>query len=626
MTLPVPVPRPSYSQARENLVKAIPPKIICLLACGGRDCRYEGPACWRPNQQTIRGVFSTWMTDGIVAMARPSTDLIKRYSIIEQFQQLKIKSIINMQLPGEHAHCGPVLELDSGFTYSPQAFMGKGIFFYNFGMTDFGVSSQAVMLDAVKVLAFAVKEGKVAVHCHAGLGRTGVLIACYLIYTLRVSPSEAIHYVRIKRPCSIQTRAQIDLVFQFSRLLGPLIQYPTVSCRHGAPFSLQQYLLRQRLLLHGEEARRLRDVPKIIHFLCGRLMALASGGALCPAARAELQRRGAVLKLTATVRETLMARRFLPVPRDPKRSQNASLSSVSSWDDPGGFLERKREVLLNKRSYSDSDLCNIALFQDQDFLPPPSKEIPKDTGPEYRGYNQKLAGTGLDTPRKAQCNGDAKTRVVPSSASRGIFTRNSAKRTKCTAKKNPAFPKFSSNVELSRPQSSSVPALESQAVAKAMAEQDPPGEVASQRVARLQDELNADECSWATLAMELDPTILSGLLWAWLEKLKEPVLKGEDVERLISDTQSLSSLGTLQKAQDQTISCILRCVGHVTGLCPQLEGAVLLRLLRALTRCSQDDTKQYAALIQVFKAIAKGYRCPCSSGIGKAANLFKKDR
>lgn len=47
------------------------------------------------------------------------------------------------------------------------------VFFYNFGMPDFGVSSLVGLLDAVKVLAFAVKEGKVAVHCHAGLGRTG---------------------------------------------------------------------------------------------------------------------------------------------------------------------------------------------------------------------------------------------------------------------------------------------------------------------------------------------------------------------------------------------------------------------------------------------------------------------
>uniref|UniRef100_A0A3Q2QQG6 Protein tyrosine phosphatase domain-containing protein 1 n=1 Tax=Fundulus heteroclitus TaxID=8078 RepID=A0A3Q2QQG6_FUNHE len=360
----LPVPRPSYSQARENLVRAIPPKLLCLLGCGGKDCRYEGPECWKSNQQVIRGIFSSWVTDDIIAMARPSNHLIKKYNVIEQFQRLKIRSIINMQLPGEHAHCGPPLDLGSGFTYSPQIFMDNEIYFYNFGMPDFGVSSMVGIIDGVKVLAFAVKEGRVAVHCHAGLGRTGVLIACYLIYTLRISPSEAVHYVRLKRPRSIQTRSQINHVFDFARLLGTqLTQYPDLSLRHGAPFTLQHYLNRQALLLHGQEARRLRHTPKVVYLLCVRLSCLALGLASPAEVHAELEKRSALRVLNRAVRETLASKQYLPLPNEGRKGSWAGSGSVSSWDEPLGFLERKSEVLLDKRSYSESDVTKIRVYE-----------------------------------------------------------------------------------------------------------------------------------------------------------------------------------------------------------------------------------------------------------------------
>lgn len=35
------------------------------------------------------------------------------------------------------------------------------------------MASLTTVLDMMKVMAFALQEGKIAVHCHAGLGRTG---------------------------------------------------------------------------------------------------------------------------------------------------------------------------------------------------------------------------------------------------------------------------------------------------------------------------------------------------------------------------------------------------------------------------------------------------------------------
>lgn len=42
------------------------------------------------------------------------------------------------------------------------------VFCYNFELRDHGEPTLKNLLDMIKVMAFAVSEGKVAVHCHAG--------------------------------------------------------------------------------------------------------------------------------------------------------------------------------------------------------------------------------------------------------------------------------------------------------------------------------------------------------------------------------------------------------------------------------------------------------------------------
>jgi hypothetical protein len=54
-----------------------------------------------------------------------------------------------------------------------------------------------------------------------GLGRTGVLLACYLVYSCRVRGNDAIRYVRHKRPNAVQTRGQILCVQQFEQFVLP---------------------------------------------------------------------------------------------------------------------------------------------------------------------------------------------------------------------------------------------------------------------------------------------------------------------------------------------------------------------------------------------------------------------
>jgi atypical dual specificity phosphatase len=58
----------------------------------------------------------------------------------------------------------------------------------------------------------------VAVHCTVGRGRTGTMLACYLVKR-GAGPGEAIQRVRKDRPGSIETHEQEDAVFAYSRHL-----------------------------------------------------------------------------------------------------------------------------------------------------------------------------------------------------------------------------------------------------------------------------------------------------------------------------------------------------------------------------------------------------------------------
>ncbi len=59
------------------------------------------------------------------------------------------------------------------------------------------------------------KKRPVLVHCEAGLGRTGTMLASYLI-NMGLSPIEAMANVRRSRPGSIETLAQERALFEYS--------------------------------------------------------------------------------------------------------------------------------------------------------------------------------------------------------------------------------------------------------------------------------------------------------------------------------------------------------------------------------------------------------------------------
>ena len=66
----------------------------------------------------------------------------------------------------------------------------------------------------------SIAEGRpVAVHCLAGCGRTGTMLACYLV-NKGMKPAAAVRAVRQARPCSIETGEQEAVVYDYADLLA----------------------------------------------------------------------------------------------------------------------------------------------------------------------------------------------------------------------------------------------------------------------------------------------------------------------------------------------------------------------------------------------------------------------
>ncbi|MGI0003880.1 MAG: dual specificity protein phosphatase 23 [Candidatus Nitrosotenuis sp.] len=59
----------------------------------------------------------------------------------------------------------------------------------------------------------------VMVHCAAGIGRTGTILACYLIKYQKISVKDAIEKVREERPGSIQSESQEIAVSTYDKFL-----------------------------------------------------------------------------------------------------------------------------------------------------------------------------------------------------------------------------------------------------------------------------------------------------------------------------------------------------------------------------------------------------------------------
>lgn len=92
-----------------------------------------------------------------------------------------------------------------------------GFDYYHIPIEDHTAPEQAQIDEFIRVVQGQKKP--LLVHCGGGYGRTGTMLACYLVSIGR-QPKAALDEVREKRPYSIEENAQEESVFEYGRRLG----------------------------------------------------------------------------------------------------------------------------------------------------------------------------------------------------------------------------------------------------------------------------------------------------------------------------------------------------------------------------------------------------------------------
>jgi len=155
---------------------------------------------WRKVHGTVTGKpdnFSWLIEDKLAGSAIP-TSIDEVQWVIEQ----GIKSIVTiMEEP-----------LDGEWV--------KDVNYLHIMSNDMGVPEFTDLVSTVDFIHRRITNNEpVMVHCLAGLGRTGTILASYLVKHQKMSADDAIQKVREERPGSIQSFTQEEIIFQFAKSL-----------------------------------------------------------------------------------------------------------------------------------------------------------------------------------------------------------------------------------------------------------------------------------------------------------------------------------------------------------------------------------------------------------------------
>lgn len=169
------------------------------------------PVRWSELEQIDRGDMN-WLIPGkLLAFASPyHTRLVQGFRVctpadlLTVFRSLGITTIVRL----------------NNKTYDENVFKDAGFQFTEMFFPDGSCPPEPIL---ERFLDLISGDGVIALHCKAGLGRTGTLAGCFLIKRFQFTAAEAIGWIRICRPGSIIGPQQQYLIRYWQRVHQPVV-------------------------------------------------------------------------------------------------------------------------------------------------------------------------------------------------------------------------------------------------------------------------------------------------------------------------------------------------------------------------------------------------------------------
>ena len=185
------------------------------------------PQSWSSRERIENGDMNWLIPNKLLAFASPyHTNEVQGYrvctptDIVPVFRELGITNIVRL----------------NNKTYEEQIFKDAG-----FNHTELFFPDGTCPPDDILLRFMELVDGNdvIALHCKAGLGRTGTLAGCYLIKKFGFTAAEAIGWIRVCRPGSIIGPQQHYLVKFWHRLhnQAPVVRVRVRSGRRIPPIS-----------------------------------------------------------------------------------------------------------------------------------------------------------------------------------------------------------------------------------------------------------------------------------------------------------------------------------------------------------------------------------------------------